>query len=117
MAGTRRCWKHCRQSTGLPCVGLNGTVVSVPQAEQLVRVSDRTAELPAARLVLHCLQRFGSFLNCLSWKKSCSPAVNTKSLPQSLHFRILSTNSMAFHQLQRASIGARSPSHIVYKSS
>src|ERR1700749_4890956 len=47
-----------------------------------------------ARLPLHCLQRLGSFLNCLSWKKSCSPAVKTKSLPQSEHFRILSMKSI-----------------------
>jgi hypothetical protein len=38
-AGVRRCWKHSRQKTGRPCVGLNGTVVSLPQPEQLVRVS------------------------------------------------------------------------------
>jgi hypothetical protein len=31
----------------------------------------------------------------LSWKKSCSPAVNTNSAPQSLHFKTLSMNSMA----------------------
>jgi hypothetical protein len=31
----------------------------------------------------------------LSWKKSCSPAVNTNSAPQSLHFKTLSINSMA----------------------
>jgi hypothetical protein len=35
----RRCWKHSRQKTGRPCVGLNGTVVSLPQCEQFVRVS------------------------------------------------------------------------------
>jgi len=38
-AAVRRCWKHSRQNTGLPCVGLKGTVVSLPQPEQLVRVS------------------------------------------------------------------------------
>jgi hypothetical protein len=36
----------------------------------------------------------------LSWKKSCSPAVNTKSLPQSIHFRTLSWNSMECCSLQ-----------------
>ena len=87
-------WKQARQRTGLPCVGLNGTVVSVPQAEQVVRVSDRTRP-PLARFALHCLQCLGSFLNCLSWKNSCSPAVNTNSTQQSLHFKTLSTNSMA----------------------
>jgi len=35
----RRCWKHSRQKTGRPCVGLKGTVVSLPHPEQLVRVS------------------------------------------------------------------------------
>ena len=48
----------------------------------------------ATRLPLQFLQRLGSFLNCLSWKNSCSPAVNTKSVPQSMHFRILSWNSI-----------------------
>jgi hypothetical protein len=75
--GTRFIWKHDRHSTGLPCVGLNGTVVSIPHAEHIVRVSVRLngsgaapsadAALPKpARFALHSLQRFGSFLNCLS---------------------------------------------------
>jgi len=38
-AVVRFCWKHSRQNTGLPCVGLKGTVVSLPHPEQLVRVS------------------------------------------------------------------------------
>jgi hypothetical protein len=96
VAGFCACfWKHDRQSTGRPCVGLNGTVVSSPHSEQVVRVSDRTLGPPRTRLALHCLQCLGSFLNCLSWKNSCSPAVNTKSAPQSLHFNTLSMNSMA----------------------
>src|SRR5580692_7271335 len=45
------------------------------------------------RLVLQVLQRFGSFLKFLSWKKCCSPAVNTKSAPQSAHLRTRSWNS------------------------
>src|SRR5436309_4267704 len=88
-----RCWKHSRHSTGRPCVGRNGTVVSFPHCEQFVRVSVFGDECPrdgprevaprtATRLPLQFLQRFGSFLNCLSWKNSCSPAVNTKSGPQ-----------------------------------
>ena len=97
-------WKHCRQSTGRPCVGLNGTVVSMPQAEHSVRVSVR--ERPAAagplpafmlapdRFDLHGLQRFGSFLNCLSKKKSCSPAVKINSPPQSAHVKSRSRNSI-----------------------
>jgi hypothetical protein len=105
--GTRFIWKQERHSTGRPCVGLNGTVVSIPQAEHWVRVSVRdkgraAAATPGlvdrprpARLALHSLQRFGSFLNCLSKKKSCSPAVKTNSLPQSQHLRSLSMNSIA----------------------
>src|SRR5208337_1398923 len=107
-AVVRRCWKHSRQKTGRPCVGLNGTVVSLPQPEQLVRVST-LGRLPlevvpsvVARLPLQALQRLGSFLNCLSWKKSCSPAVKMKSAPQSMHIRTLSWNSMESCSLQSA---------------
>jgi hypothetical protein len=89
------CLKQERHNTGLPCVGLKGTVVSAPHIEQLVRVSGRTLEPPRTRFALHCLQCLGSFLNCLSWKKSCSPEVNTNSAPQSLHVKTLSVNSMA----------------------
>ena len=70
----RRCWKHSRQNTGRPCVGLNGTVVSLPHCEQLVRVSTRP--LPGidagatprfdSFFALQLLHRRGSFLNCLS---------------------------------------------------
>jgi hypothetical protein len=65
-AVVRRCWKHSRQKTGRPCVGLKGTVVSLPQAEQLVRVSTRGRDVGKAvapseevRLDLHALQRLG----------------------------------------------------------
>jgi hypothetical protein len=88
-------WKQERHSTGLPWVGLNGTVVSALHSEQVVRVSERTLRPPRARFALHCLQCLGSFLNCLSWKNNCSPAVNTNSAPQSMHFNTLSVNSMA----------------------
>jgi len=107
-AVVRRCWKHSRQKTGRPCVGLNGTVVSFPQPEQVVRVSTRGLDpvevgpSEEVRLVLHALQRLGSFLNCLSWKNSCSPAVKTKSAPQSIHFRTLSWYSMETNSLQPA---------------
>ena len=37
--GARRDWKHSRQYTGRPCVGLKGTVVSFTHCEQVVRVS------------------------------------------------------------------------------
>jgi hypothetical protein len=103
--GARLLLKHCRQSTGRPCVGLNGTVVTMPHSEHSVRVSVR--ESPAAagpepaafvvcplRLDLHGLQRFGSFLNCLSRKKSCSPAVKMNSPPQSAQVKSRSTKSM-----------------------
>ena len=75
-------WKHSRQNTGRPCVGRNGTVVSFPHCEQFVRVSVLWYECPRdvarddgpgdvapstdTRLPLQFLQRFGSFLNCLS---------------------------------------------------
>jgi hypothetical protein len=60
-----RCWKHSLQNTGRPCVGRNGTVVSLPHAEQVVWVSTRLdmvgpATTRLARLALHALQRFGS---------------------------------------------------------
>src|SRR5204863_4983542 len=94
-----RDWKHSLQKTGRPCVGLNGTVVSLPHAEQVVNVSTRSrgSVAPAgrlARLVLQALHRFGSFLKFLSAKNCCSPAVQTNSAPQSTHLRILSWNSI-----------------------
>src|SRR4030095_15535553 len=94
------CWKHSLQNTGRPCVGRNGTVVSLPHAEHCVWVSTRSLAGGApelmrfARLALHVLQRFGSFLNCLSAKNSCSPAVQMNSEPQSTHLRVLSWNSI-----------------------
>src|SRR5271168_5370345 len=97
----RRCWKHSRQYTGRPCVGLNGTVVSLPHCEQTVLVSTRCTLpepaplLPCARLALHALHRLGSFLKPLSEKNICSPAVNTNSAPHSEHFRTLSWYSMS----------------------
>jgi len=87
--------KHSRQYTGRPWVGLKGTVVSRPHCEQVVMVSvlvKPEAEEPA-RFDLQFLQRLGSFLKFLSWKKCCSPAVNTKSAPQSTHLRTRSWKS------------------------
>src|SRR5580704_10572414 len=96
-----RCWKHSRQNTGRPWVGRKGTVVSLPHCEQLVFVSERICNPPAtpglfpcARLALHALHRFGSFLNPLSEKNICSPAVNTNSALQSAHFSTLSWYSI-----------------------
>jgi hypothetical protein len=100
----RLAWKHSRQKTGRPCVGLKGTVVSLPHCEQVVFVSERTCPPPpppppplpvSARLALQALQRFGSFLNPLSAKNICSPAVKTNSALHSEHFSTLSWNSMA----------------------
>src|SRR6202007_1731755 len=96
----RRCWKHSRQSTGRPCVGRKGTVVSLPHCEHTARVSVReeprcivfAVPRTATRFALQLLHRLGSFLNCLSWKNNCSPDVKTKSAPQSMHFNILSWN-------------------------
>src|ERR671934_1378505 len=94
-----RAWKHSLQKTGRPCVGLKGTVVSLPQAEHVVTVSTRSRATPApagraARLPLQVLHRFGSFLKFLSAKNCCSPAVQTNSVPQSTHLRIRSWNSI-----------------------
>jgi hypothetical protein len=94
-------WKHSRQNTGRPCVGRNGTVVSLPHCEQFVFVSARIGVAPppppppSARLALQPLHRFGSFLNPLSAKNICSPAVNTNSAPHSEHFNTRSWNSMS----------------------
>ena len=97
----RRAWKHSRQNTGRPCVGRKGTVVSLPHCEHVAFVSARIAEAPpppppppSARLALHPLQRFGSFLKPLSAKNICSPPVNTNSAPHSEHFSTLSWYSM-----------------------
>src|SRR5689334_2867992 len=68
--------KHSRQYTGRPCVGLKGTVVSRPHCEHMVMVSVLVKPPPEepCRLTLQVLQRLGSFLKFLSWKKCCSPA-------------------------------------------
>src|SRR5436190_13303085 len=94
-----RDWKHSLQKTGRPCVGLKGTVVSLPHAEHVVTVSTRSRATgpPAgrlARLALQGLHRFGSFLKFLSAKNCCSPAVQMNSVAQSTHLRIRSWNSI-----------------------
>src|SRR5687768_18520774 len=117
-----RCWKHSLQNTGRPCVGRNGTVVSFPHAEHVAVVSTRS-RIPgdaarAARLALHALHRFGSFLKFLSAKKSCSPAVQMNSVPQSTQLSDLSWNSIGpyLSRTHSTSLGrparetARSPS-------
>jgi hypothetical protein len=77
--------KHVLHSTGLPCVGLNGTVVSLPHAEQVTCVSVRRRPSTPCLLALHCLQCFGSLVNPFSWKNCCSPAENTNITPQPAH--------------------------------
>lgn len=97
-------------------MGLNGTVVSLPHCEQLVRVSTRgvwvgaeaTGPYEDERLDLQLLQRRGSFLNCLSWKNNCSPAVKMNSELQSMHFNTLSWNSM-----RRCSLFSPAPGHLL----
>src|SRR5262245_5883078 len=94
-----RDWKHSLQKTGRPCVGRNGTVVPLPQAEHVVTVSIRSRvtgppDGRLARLLLQALHRLGSFLKFLSAKNCCSPAVQTNSAPQSTHLRIRSWNSI-----------------------
>src|SRR4029077_9625890 len=89
-------------STGGRGEGVEGAAGCLPHCEHTARVSTR--KLPGCliggcantgtRLVLQVLHRLGSFLNCLSWKNSCSPVVNTKSAPQSIHFNILSCDSI-----------------------
>src|SRR5579885_3837713 len=112
-AVVRRCWKHSRQNTGRPCVGRKGTVVSFPHCEQVVLVSALGAEPPppppSARFALQPLHRFGSFLNPLSAKNICSPAVNTNSAPHSEHFSTLSWNSMTPLPLDPYRAGGRAP--------
>jgi len=72
--------KHVLHRTGLPCVGLKGTVVWAPHSEQFTCVSDRCRRVPA-RFALHALQCFGSFVNPRSWKNCCSPAEKTNAAP------------------------------------
>src|SRR5581483_10639556 len=105
-----RDWKHSLQKTGRPCVGLKGTVVSLPHAEHVVMVSTRSRDIPpppagrAARFALQFLQRFGSFLKFLSAKNCCSPAVQMNSAPQSTHVRILSWNSIGRYLVRGRSV-------------
>ena len=96
----RLAWKHSLQNTGRPWVGRKGTVVSLPHCEHVVFVSARGWLPPppppaSALFALQALHRLGSFLNPLSAKNICSPAVKTNSAPHSEHFRTLSWNSMS----------------------
>jgi len=54
--------KQVLHRTGLPWVGLNGTVVSMPQREHFTCVSGRTRPFPV-RFALHNLQCLGRLVN------------------------------------------------------
>jgi len=76
------CFPHPEQTTWAKTLSLN----ELEPEDDPPRV--------ALRLLLQALQRLGSLRNFLSWKKLCSPAVKTKSTPQSIHFNTLSWNSI-----------------------
>src|SRR5579859_6215736 len=59
--------KHVLHMTGLPCVGLNGTVVSLPHSEQVTCVSFVRRPPSPCLFALHCLQCLGSLVNPFSW--------------------------------------------------
>jgi hypothetical protein len=87
--------KHILHITGLPCVGLNGTVVLLRHSEQVTGVSIvRRPPLPCL-FALHCLQCFGSLTNPFSRKNSCSPEENTNITPQLTHWTSRSAKGMA----------------------
>jgi len=73
--------KQFLHNTGLPWVGLNGTMVGVPQLEHVTRVS--VWRRPGLLFDLHWRHRFGTFVNPFSSKNCCSPAENTNIAPQS----------------------------------
>ena len=93
--------KHALHITGLPCVGLNGTVVLLPHPEHVTCVSIRRRPSTPCLLALHCLQCFGSLVNPFSWKNCCSPAENTNIRPQPAHRTSLSANGIIPLQAQQ----------------
>lgn len=100
--------KHTRHKTGLPCLGLKGTLVCAPHSEQVTANSTSTLPLPrpCARRALQRLQRRGSLTKCLNWKNSCSPAEKTNSSPHSTHFKVRSVNAiqdLPFPQTRKSS--------------
>ena len=70
----------------------------------------------ALRRDLHGLHRLGSFLNCLSRKNSCSPAVKMNSPPQSAHVKSRSTNSIPLLPSLRKKMTARSTENTARRS-
>ena len=84
----RLCWKQSRQSTGRPCVGLNGTVVCLPHCEQMARVSvlvDRDARATCSKirnpLRLAGLAPFGFVRELLIVEKHLFPGGKNKVRP------------------------------------
>ena len=77
----------------LPALGAGGLRLGALKAA--------ASSAPSARLDLHALQRLGSFLNPLSAKNICSPAVKTNSALHSEHFRTLSLYSMSGSEAPR----------------
>jgi hypothetical protein len=62
-------WVHdawCALRQGLPCVGLNGTVVLLRHSEHVTCVSTRRRPVVPSLLALHCLQSFGAWVNPFS---------------------------------------------------
>jgi hypothetical protein len=68
----------------------------------------------SVRVTLHALHRFGSFVNCLAAKNSCSPDVQMNSPPQSTHVRLLSWNSTGRHPFSFRSPAAYSVSRRIF---
>jgi hypothetical protein len=108
-AWSRATRKHVAHKTGLCWVGLNGTVVSIPQAEQVRRVSIRCLPPGLSRLVLHCLHCLGSLTKPRSRKNCCSPAEKTNITPHDKHLRSLSANSIDSPNLDGEAILVKAP--------
>jgi hypothetical protein len=73
-------------------LGSNGTVVSLPQSEQITVNIWREPLLWALRAARQAGQRPGSFSKPFSAKNSCSDEEKRNSLPQSLQVKVLSVN-------------------------
>ena len=87
--------KQILHITGLPCVGLNGTVVLLPHSEHVTCVSIRRRPSTPCLLALHCLQCLGSLTNPFSRKNSCPPAEKTNITPQLTHRTSRSAKAIA----------------------
>ena len=87
--------KHSLQYTGLPSVGLKGTLQLFPHSAQVASCISLGALDACFFASRQALQRCGSFTKPFSSFYSCSPAVKINSLWQSLHTNVLS--SYMFH--------------------